>query len=292
MIQLSDHRQLLSNIHQKTPRSPIQQMANMRTKRRTRSLPAIEITVDINQFITLPPSRSLTVKAKIYVQNYSIYCPVSSQMYLSIPTYFAGLCLSPIKFSIENEITERYVTIKNTRKYISFFFDRLTLTSIKARPVINHTSPTEATPEDSENPPILPEGQEKTKDDLNSQVPSSPSLDKEKKPKPFQRQQKEIVQGETRQSPSLSASKESTPCPVSLNLHPLTEDEEEIPETRHSVATSAMTQSMLSASKKPIPLPSPVQNDRKPDPPYKQVMYPVALFSILTIAALVVSRSR
>ena len=268
-------------------------MANMRTKRRTRSLPAIEITVDINQFITLPPSQSLTVKAKIYVQNYSIYCPASSQMYQSIPTYFAGLCLSPITFSIENEIAERYVTIKNTRKYISFFFDRLTLTSIKARPVINYASQTETTPEDSENPPIPLKGQEKTKDDLNSQVPSSPSIDKAKKSKSLQQQQqKENVQGETRQSPSLSASKESTPCSVSLNLHPLMEDEEDIPETRHSVATSAMTQSMLSASKKPIPSPSPVRNDRKPDPPYKQAMYPVALFSILTIAALVVSRSR
>ena len=141
----------MSSIHHNLPRNLIRQMANMRTKRRTRSLPALEITVDINQFITLPPSQSLTVKAKIYVQNFSIYSPYSSQLYSSIPTYFAGVCLSPIIFSIENEITEHYVTIRNTRKYISFSFDRLTLTSIKARPAIDYAHSIQPDSEETEN---------------------------------------------------------------------------------------------------------------------------------------------
>ena len=133
--------------------------------------------------------------------------------------------------------------------------------------------------------------QEKTKNSLNSKIPPPLSFDKERNLKTVQQLQEETEQGETRQSPLL-ASKESTPRPVLLNLSPLTEDKEDTPETRHSVATSAMTQSLHSAVKKPLPSSSPVLDNCNPNPLYKQIMYPVALFSVLTIAALVVSRNR
>ena len=295
-------------------------MANMRTNRRTRSLPALEITVDINQFITLPPSQSLTVKAKIYVQNFSIYSPYSSQLYSSIPTYFAGVCLSPIIFSIENEITECYVTIRNTRKYISFSFDRLTLTSIKARPAIDYAHSIQPDSEETENSSDPPEKQEKTSGTLNPNLYPSPSTNKDKgvklihknqdktknslnsilpPPLPFDKQnpksakspQEKTEQGETRQSPPLTSEK-STPRPVLLNLSPLTEDKKNPPETRHSIATNAMTQSLQSAIKNPSPSPSPALNNCEPNLFCNRIMYPVALFSALAITALIVNRNR
>ena len=295
-------------------------MANMRTKRRTRSLPALEITVDINQFITLPPSQSLTVKAKIYVQNFSIYSPYSSQLYSSIPTYFAGVCLSPIIFSIENEITEHYVTIRNTRKYISFSFDRLTLTSIKARPAIDYAHSIQPDSEETENSSDPPEKQEKTSGTLNPNLYPSPSTNKNRgvklihknqdktknslnsilpPPLPFDKQnpktaklpKEKTEQGETRQSPPLTSEK-STPRPVLLNLSPLTEDKKDPPETKHSVATNAMTQSLHSATKNPSPSPSSALNNCEPNLFCNRIMYPVALLSVLAITALVVNRSR
>ena len=172
----------------------------MQTKRNSRNLPSLKISIQFNHFFHLSPAQALTTNARIVIDDLGIYCPGSTQKFITKRTYFTGLVIEPIIFTIEDRATNCSVTIKSTRKNFSFSSRGLTLEGIKAQPIVEPPPQREHIPENPDCPIEPSQDKPGNKKELDSQITHSPlSTDNNSPPSPS-RQQENNQQNESSQT--------------------------------------------------------------------------------------------
>ena len=269
----------------------------MHTKRNPRNLPSLKISIQFNNFFHLSPSQSLTTNARIVIDDLGIYCPSSTQKFITKRTYFTGLVIEPIIFTIEDRATNCSVTIKSTRKNFSFSTRRLTLEGIKAQPIVEPPPQREHIPENPDCPLEPSQDKPSNKKELDSQI-THPPLSTDNNGPPFlSRQQENNQQNEPPQITPPPKSQDHFPNQVPrLRLSPIRVDNNPHKDKDSDDGYAAFYDHY--APRRPLNLningpsswPLRITNEFRFNSLYKQLLPHVGKISLLAIAAILISR--